>query len=588
MKKWFGILIIIFFFIISSIIYPINGHEIEALKNSNFELQEYRFKNLINSQGNWSRVVIDNNLDGSHNINVEHVDSDNRPDLVVCAYRDEIVVWYKQPEDPINDPWTKYIIDPLLPNAHDIQIGDIDGDGFRDIVGLSLSESWTNYNLGNGSVVWYKKPENPIGTWTKTVISESNNTGLLGARSAGLGDIDNDEDLDIVVAVDTHKYSSMGRLFLYENPGGSNSLNSSLWNEYLIDDLVGTGADAQIGDIDKDGNPDIIYSGNYGSPTGTFIYFAPENPTNISGWDRISVAGNSYHVYLVDFDCDNDLDILRASAFDDLISFLENPYPDNPRIPANWNEYIIDQDPSIHVANRVSTADIDGDGDLDISMNADPTQYTGIFKWYKRPDDATDVDSYEKYVIDNNPSYTAYAHDSYLADIDKDGDFDIAGVGPNAMGGTVIWWINEIIPNLNCNGNLRWRNVKPGEIISGNFIIENVGGSNSLLDWEITEHPNWGEWHFYPENGEDLAYDNQITIQVEIVAPKDINKKYCGIVKISNKENSSDTCEIDVYLETPRNLELNNNYMSFLQILKNYLLSKINFFYYLDYLLFLQ
>ena len=571
MKKRLEILLIIFFFISSSIIYPINGHEVETLKNSNFEVQEDNFYNLISSQDNWPRVVVDSNLDGSHNINVEHVDSDNRPDLVACAYRAEVVVWYKQPEDPINDSWTKYIIDPLLPNAHDIQIGDIDGDGFRDIVGLSLSESWTNYNLGNGSVVWYKKPENPTGTWTKTVIAESNYSGLLGARSAGLGDIDSDEDLDIVVAVDTHKYSSKGRLFLYENPGGSNSLNSSLWNEYLIDDAVGTGADAQIGDIDKDGNPDIVYSGNYGSPTGTFIYFAPENPANISSWNRISVAGDSYHVFLVDFDYDNDLDILRASAFDDLISFLENPYPNDPRISGNWNEYIIEKDPSIHVANRVSTADIDSDGDLDIGMNADPSQSTGIFKWYKRPDDPTDVDSYEKYIIDNNPSYTAYAHDSYLADIDKDGDFDMVGVGPNAMGGTVIWWINEIIPDLDCNGNLKWENVKPGEKIFGDIIVKNIGGSHSLLDWEIIEYPNWGEWKFNPENGEDLAFDNQVTIDVEIVTPEQKNQIYNGVVKISNKENSSDSCEIDVFLGTPRNSKLNNLYIRLFKILKKYL-----------------
>ncbi len=573
MKKSLGALFIFFFFIFSSMIYQINGHEFEIMKNSNFELQEFYSKKINNNQGNWLRVIIDNNLEGSHNIIVEHIDSDNRQDLLACAYRAEVVVWYKQPEDPVNDTWTKYIIDSLLPNAHDIQVGDIDSDGLRDVVGLSLSESWTNYNLGNGSIVWYKKPENPTGAWIKTVIAESNDTGLLGARSAGLGDIDSDEDLDIVVAIDTHKYSSKGRLFLYQNPGGSNSLISSLWNEYLIDDTVGTGADAQIGDIDKDGNPDIIYSGNYGSPTGTFIYFAPSDPTNISGWYRISIAGNSYHVYLVDFDCDNDLDILRASAFDDLISFLENPYPENPRIPANWNEYIIERDSSIHVANRVSTADIDGDGDLDIGMNADPSQSTGIFKWYKRPDNPTDVDSYEKYVIDNNPYYTAYAHDSYLADIEKDGDFDMVGVGPNAMGGTVIWWINEIIPDLYCNGNLRWENVKPGDTISGNFIVENVGDSHSLLDWEITEQPNWGEWQFNPENGEDLAFNNKVKIDVEIVTPIYKNQIFSGVVKISNKENSSDSCEIDVYLETPRNLKINNLYVKLFKIMKKYLLA---------------
>ena len=521
----------------------------------------YGFNNFTNTnnslQGNWTRIVVDSNLDGSHNIIIENVDNDDKPDLIADAYRAEVVVWYKQPQNPINDTWTKYIIDSHLPNAHDIQVGDIDGDGLKDVIGLSLSEAWYDYNLGNGSVVWYKKPVNPEGAWIKTIIAESGNTGLLGARSAGLGDIDSDGDLDITVAIDTHKYSSQGRVFWYENPGGSNALNPDLWNEYLIDDIVGTGADAQVGDIDKDGNPDIVYSGNYGSPTGTFIYFAPSDPTNIEGWNRVSIAGNSYHVYLVDFDEDNDLDVLRASAFDDLVSFLENPYPINPRISGNWNEYIIEQDPSIHVANRVSTADIDGDGDLDIGMNADPLQTSGIFKWYRRPDNTKDVDSYEIYVIDDDPTYTAYAHDSYLEDIDLDGDIDIVGVGPNALGGTVLWWINEVKPNLNCDGELIWNNVKKGKIVYGSFNVENIGGQYSLLDWEISEYPTWGNWNFSQIKGDDLESGNLVQVDVKVIAPLYIYRVFSGSVKIINKENPEDCCEINVYLKTPR-MKINN------------------------------
>jgi hypothetical protein len=93
-------------------------------------------KTTNSHMGNWSRVVIDSNLGGSHNIIVENVDNDYKSDLVVDAYADEVVVWYKQPSDPLNDYWTKYIIDPDFPNAHDIQIGDIDGDGLRDVVGI--------------------------------------------------------------------------------------------------------------------------------------------------------------------------------------------------------------------------------------------------------------------------------------------------------------------------------------------------------------------------------------------------------------------------------------------------------------------
>jgi hypothetical protein len=278
--------------------------------------------------------------------------------------------------------------------------------------------------------------DSPGSSWNKTIIARSGDPGLLGARSCGLGDIDSDGDLDIAVAVDR----SPGRLYWYQNPGGSAALDSSLWNEYLIDATPARGADAQVGDIDKDGNPDIVYAE---VPSNLYIYFAPADPTNLPGWTRVSIGGDTYHVYLVDFDGDGDLDILRAAAYSALVSWLENPYPTDPRTPINWNEYIIEQNTSISIANRVSTADIDGDGDLDIGMDADPSSSTGTFKWYRRPDDPTNVGAYEIYVIDDDPAYTAYAHDSYLADIDMDGDIDMAGVGPNAQGGTVMWWIND-------------------------------------------------------------------------------------------------------------------------------------------------
>ncbi|KPJ48433.1 hypothetical protein AMJ40_07490, partial [candidate division TA06 bacterium DG_26] len=697
-----------------------------------FELFDDFSLPIINPRIGWGRVVVDDQFDGAHNVMVEDVDGDNKPDIVATAYRDEVLVWYQQPTDPVNDSWTEYTIDADLPNAHDCKIGDIDGDGRRDIVGLSLSATWTNYTAGEGYIAWYQKPvdptvsttgwlerdpipspladcgtavyngllyvfgghylggadpkneayaydpssdswtqladmpttrwgqvavefdgklhvfagydlggatavhevydpatdtwstwtdvpagladhglmgirygdrihlfrsqyhyeydpatdtylqkgdvptpriwgtsalvdgmiyiigggtpttnvneaydpstdtwttktpmpiakygvtrENPVidgivyvthgmnggfyannyaydpstdtweqkssavyprdgvgcgvinnrlyvvggradyagggtgldhneeydpssdptGLWTKTIIASSGSGGLLGIRSSGLGDIDSDGDLDIaVVGVD----QGPGMLFWFQNPGGVDALNPVLWNQYLIDNTQGNGSDGQIGDIDQDGNPDIVYSAHSGSPQQTFIYFAPDDPTNIPGWQRITVTGGTYHVHLVDFDGDDDLDILTASIARSNVTWLENPYPVDPRTPANWQEYVIDQGGVNPRWNRVHAADIDGDGDLDVGAEAN-TGSGGTFKWYRRPADPTDVGAYEHYVIDTDPVYTAYAHDAYLADIDMDGSVDMVGAAAGAsygsgLGNKVIWWHND-------------------------------------------------------------------------------------------------------------------------------------------------
>ena len=392
--------------------------------------------------GNWERVVVDNTYNGAHNVVIENVDGDNKPDLVADAYRASTVVWYKQPADPIHGTWTKYTIDNSLPNAHDCRVGDIDGDGRRDVVGLSLSANYADYNQAPGYICWYRKPVDPTTVpWTKTIIASSGSTGLLGARSFELGDIDSDGDLDIAVAVDANTYQTTGRLLWYQNPGGSNALDPAQWHEYLLDNTQINGAGAQIGDIDDDGNPDIVYSGYY-TGGATSVYYAPADPTNVGGWVRVPVGRDTYRTALVDYDGDGDLDILLASFYGGVVSWVENPLPSqDPRIGVNWHEYILEQNATTQMTNRLWAGDIDGDGDLDIGMCSDPSGSTGYFKWYRRPANPRDVANYQIYTIDNNATYTAWAHDCFIGDVDNDGDIDMAGNAANAN--TVVWWVNE-------------------------------------------------------------------------------------------------------------------------------------------------
>ena len=116
----------------------------------------------------------------------------------------------------------------------------------------------------------------------------------------------------------------------------------------------------------------------------------------------------------------------------------------------------------------------------------------------------------------------------------------------------LLFPIPDLIPDLYCEGNLIWSDVEPGETIEGSFIVENIGDSESLLDWEIIECPCWGEWSFNPENGTDLLSGDSVDVIVEVVAPDEGNKEFNGTIKIVNSENPIDFCEIDVLLQTPR------------------------------------
>jgi len=122
-------------------------------------------------------------------------------------------------------------------------------------------------------------------------------------------------------------------------------------------------------------------------------------------------------------------------------------------------------------------------------------------------------------------------------------------------------------PDLYCEGSLSWTSIAPGSTISDFFTIENIGEPVSLLDWEIAEYPDWGDWTFIPSSGVGLTpEDGEYTVGVTVTAPDEQNTEFTGTIRIVNMENSSDFCTIDVTLATPKNKLFNffNSLLSWL------------------------
>jgi Zn-dependent metalloprotease len=108
-------------------------------------------------------------------------------------------------------------------------------------------------------------------------------------------------------------------------------------------------------------------------------------------------------------------------------------------------------------------------------------------------------------------------------------------------------------PDLDCDGDLTWSNVKVGEKVTTTIIVENIGEPGSQLDWEVIKYPTWGDWTFTPSSGEDLTpEDGPITVQVEVIAPDEPNQEFIGEVKIINSENGFDFEILPVTLQTPK------------------------------------
>jgi hypothetical protein len=142
------------------------------------------------------------------------------------------------------------------------------------------------------------------------------------------------------------------------------------------------------------------------------------------------------------------------------------------------------------------------------------------------------------------------------------GNYEIRAKAKDIHDGESDWSKNHTITisesDLDCEGSLSWTDVKPDTRVEGSFTVSNIGQPTSLLDWEITEYPDWGTWTFVPSSGEDLKpEDGPISVKVIVKAPSEKNQEFSGTITIENIKDPNDSCTIPVELTTPKSKAYN-------------------------------
>jgi hypothetical protein len=177
----------------------------------------------------WMKHIIDDSIDYPRGLDVIYMDEDEDLDIISGGRDDGVVAWYEAPL------WTKHVIGTLT-LVSNVCVADINGDDTLDVAAVSRDAK---------VVAWYEGP-----LWSKHVIDDT----LDGARYVEISDIDEDNDLDLIVTAYWE-----GSVVWYENGGGT----PVTWNKQVIDGNLAGARQVRIVDMDDDADLDLVVAGEF-------------------------------------------------------------------------------------------------------------------------------------------------------------------------------------------------------------------------------------------------------------------------------------------------------------------------------------
>ncbi len=328
--------------------------------------------------------------------------------------------------------WREHIIDDpavagfALSGSDGLVVGDIDQDGYEDIV--SVHESDSEYDSSEFDPGYVPSPAGHVriafgsadpNVWVNITLAEG--TDAPAPEDADIGDVNGDGYLDVIVAAE------LSHLIYLQNP--VTNIRTATWSRLILPMTKDQGSYIRVFLADLDGDGRLEASApNKGAQRPGPEDFARSTPVSVFSVSGDPLQGGNWQETIlgyysvpqnaepVDIDNDGDMDLIVGTRGEQRLVLFENLGASDRSSRFNFREHAIGINGTRAAGFNLEYVDLNADGRLDI-ISATPTGLS----WLQQPERMDDA--WNSFYIGSFAPDTVTGLE--IADINADGLTDV-------------------------------------------------------------------------------------------------------------------------------------------------------------------